>query len=137
MGTYCRLSYIMSTKANNSDGLVPQPALPQGRGKGPMTSPRPRGKILMTASPPPIRRRSMAKPELKVGTIRRLARRAKITRISALTYMHARCMLNAFLERVLGDAVLLMDNGKRKTVSCMDVGRALKRQGFPMYDCSS
>ncbi|XP_069054534.1 histone H4-like [Lepisosteus oculatus] len=55
-------------------------------------------------------------------TIRRLARRGGVKRISGLNYEETRRVLKVFLE-----------NAKRKTVTAMDVVYALKRQGRTLY----
>ena len=65
--------------------------------------------------------------------IRRLARRAGVKRISGLIYNETRGVLKKFLENIIKDAVVYTDHAKRKTVSCMDVVHALKRQGKTLY----
>ncbi|XP_069054766.1 histone H4-like [Lepisosteus oculatus] len=55
-------------------------------------------------------------------TIRRLARRGGVKRISGLNYEETRGVLKVFLE-----------NAKRKTVTAMDVVYVLKRQGRTLY----
>jgi len=65
--------------------------------------------------------------------IRRLARRGGVKRISGLIYEETRGVLKKFLENIIKDAVVYTDHAKRKTVSCMDVVHALKRQGKTLY----
>ncbi|XP_053346417.1 histone H3-like [Clarias gariepinus] len=62
-------------------------------------------------------------------TIRRLARRGGVKRISGLIYEETRGVLKVFLENVIRDAVTYTEHAKRKTVTAMDVVYALKRQG--------
>ncbi|CAI9535369.1 unnamed protein product [Staurois parvus] len=62
-------------------------------------------------------------------TIRRLARRGRVKRISGLIYEETRGVLKVFLENVIRDAVTYTEHAKRKTVTAMDVVYALKRQG--------
>ncbi len=65
--------------------------------------------------------------------IRRLARRAGVKRISGLIYGEIRGVLKIFLQNIIRDAVVYTEHAKRKTVSCMDVVYALKRQGKTLY----
>ncbi|RXN37031.1 histone H4-like protein [Labeo rohita] len=66
-------------------------------------------------------------------TIRRLARRGGVKRISGLIYEETRGVLKVFLENVIRDAVTYTEHAKRKTVTAMDVVYALKRQGRTLY----
>ena len=65
--------------------------------------------------------------------IRRLARRAGVKRISGLIYGEIRGVLKIFLQNIIRDTVVYTEHAKRKTVSCMDVVYALKRQGKTLY----
>ena len=65
--------------------------------------------------------------------IRRLARRAGVTRISKLVYPEIRGNAEAFLEQILRDAVTFTEHARRKTVSPLDVVYALKRNNRTMY----
>lgn len=66
-------------------------------------------------------------------TIRRLARRGGVRRISNLVYEEVRCVLKLFLENVILDAVTYTEHDRRKTVTVMDVIYALKRRGRSLY----
>ncbi|XP_020218213.1 heat shock protein 90 [Cajanus cajan] len=55
-------------------------------------------------------------------TIRRLARRGGVKRISGLIYEETRGVLKIFLENVIRDAVTYTEHARRKTVTAMDVG---------------
>lgn len=66
-------------------------------------------------------------------SIRRLARRGGVKRIAASTYHAAREAMHAFVDRMLGDALLYSEYAKRKTVNALDVVFALKRAGKPIY----
>lgn len=66
-------------------------------------------------------------------TIRRLARRGGVERISGLIYEEIRGVLKVFLENVIRDAVTYTEHAERKTVTAMDVVYALKRQGRTLY----
>jgi len=65
--------------------------------------------------------------------IRRLARRGGVKRICGLIYGETRGVLKAFLENIIRDAVVYSQHAQRKTVTCLDVVYALKRQGKTLY----
>ena len=67
------------------------------------------------------------------NTIRRLARRGGVMRMSGLIYEETRSVLKVFLENVIRDAVSYTELARRKTVTTMDVRYALKRQGRNLY----
>ena len=67
------------------------------------------------------------------SSIRRLARRGGVKRLSGLVYQETKSVLKSFLERVIRDAVTYTDHARRKTVTAMDVVYALKRQGRTIY----
>jgi len=66
-------------------------------------------------------------------SIRRLARRGGVKRISGLIYEETRGVLKVFLENIIRDAVTYTEHARRKTVTAMDVVFALKRQGRTLY----
>lgn len=66
-------------------------------------------------------------------TIRRMARRAGIKRISGLLYDKCRRMLKEFLSDIVSDAMTYMEHASRRTMSVMDVIYALKRKGKMLY----
>merc|ERR1711998_24978 len=66
-------------------------------------------------------------------SIRRLARRGGVKRISGLIYEETRGVLKTFLENVLRDSITYTEHSKRKTVTALDVVYALKRQGRTLY----
>ena len=55
------------------------------------------------------------------STIRRLARRGGVKRISGPSYEETRCVLKVFPENVIRDAVTYTEHAKRKIVTVMDV----------------
>ena len=63
------------------------------------------------------------------GSVRRLARRGGVKRLSAQLYNDTRAVVNQFVSKVVGDAVTYTTHARRKTVTSMDVVLALKRQG--------
>jgi histone H4 len=69
--------------------------------------------------------------------IRRLARRGGVKRISGLIYEETRGVLKTFLKNILKDAICYTEHAKRKTVTCMDVVYALRRQGRTIYGFGS
>lgn len=70
-------------------------------------------------------------------SIRRLARRGGVKRISALVYEEMRGVLKVFLESVIRDAVTYTEHARRKTVTALDVVYSLKRQGKTIYGFDS
>lgn len=66
-------------------------------------------------------------------SIRRLARRGGVKRISGLIYPETRTVLRNFLGLMIRDACVYCDHAKRKTVTAMDIVHALKRQGRTLY----
>jgi len=66
-------------------------------------------------------------------SIRRLARRGGVKRLSGLIYEETRGVLKVFLENIIRDAVTYTEHARRKTVTAMDVVFALKRQGRTLY----
>lgn len=67
------------------------------------------------------------------SSIRRLARRGGVTRISTLIYEETRGILRQFLHNLISDAIVYTDHAGRKTVTAMDVVYACKRQGRTLY----
>jgi len=67
------------------------------------------------------------------GSIRRLARRGGVKRISAAIYADTRLVIHQFLDGVLRDAITYTHHARRKTVTTSDVVYALKRQGRTIY----
>ena len=66
-------------------------------------------------------------------SIRRLARRGGVKRISGLIYDEARYILRVFLSDLLKDVVRYTEHARRQTVTARDVVYALKRQGKTLY----
>lgn len=67
------------------------------------------------------------------GSIRRLARRGGVRRISALIYDEAREVMKIFTEGVVRDATAYTEHAKRKTVMALDVVHALRKRGRMLY----
>ena len=65
--------------------------------------------------------------------IRRLARRGGIKRISNLIYPDIRNALKAFLDDVVGAAVIHTEFARRKTVTAQDILAGLKNRGITLY----
>ncbi|KAG9814009.1 histone-fold-containing protein, partial [Aureobasidium melanogenum] len=70
---------------------------------------------------------------IKNPSIRRLARRGGVKRISNMIYEETRSVLKSFLRSVIYDAIVYTEHAKRKTVTELDVVHALKRQGRTIY----
>ncbi len=67
------------------------------------------------------------------NSIRRLARRGGIKRVSSSIYGDTRLVIHAFLDGVLRDAITYTHHANRKTVTTTCVVYALKRQGRTIY----
>ena len=66
-------------------------------------------------------------------TIRRLARRGGVKRISKGVYDETRGVLKEFLQRTIRDAIIYTEYVKRKTVTVNDILFSLKKQGQILY----
>ncbi|KAE8969026.1 hypothetical protein PR002_g27559 [Phytophthora rubi] len=66
-------------------------------------------------------------------SIRRLARRAGVVRISGLIYHETWAVLRVYLSSVIRDALTYAEHANRKTIMYMDILYALKRQGQTLY----
>jgi len=125
--------------------------------------PQPPVVILQAAAVPvrrpaqPVRRRRKVLRDNIQGitkpSIRRLARRGGVKRISGLIYEETRGVLKVFLENIIRDAVtyatvsppcqfsfgraahsvLGSQHARRKTITAMDVVYSLRRQGRTLY----
>jgi histone H4 len=67
------------------------------------------------------------------GSVRRLARRGGVKRISGLMYEEVRGILKGFVEGVVRDSTAYTEHAKRKTVTALDVVHALKKRGRMLY----
>ncbi|CAK1358654.1 Histone H4 [Cercospora beticola] len=67
------------------------------------------------------------------GSIRRLARRGGVKRISATIYQETRTVLRKRLETLLKDICAVVEVSGRKTVCTSDVVFVLNRHGTPIY----
>ncbi|KAF8544708.1 histone-fold-containing protein, partial [Trichophaea hybrida] len=65
--------------------------------------------------------------------IRRLLRRAGVKRIQHLVYTEARTELQKFLAGVIRDAIAICEYEGRRTVTAVDVVRALKKMGRGLF----
>lgn len=66
-------------------------------------------------------------------SLRRLARRGGVKRISRHVYPETRLVLHSFLRSVLCDAIKYTEHARRKTVTAFDVVYALKHSGRTLY----
>jgi len=67
------------------------------------------------------------------GSVRRLARRAGVKRISGLLYEEVRGVLKTFVEGVVRDATAYTEYAKKRTVTSGAVVAALKKRGRMLY----
>lgn len=70
---------------------------------------------------------------ISMPSIRRLARRGGVKRVSGSIYEEARGALKEFMEKVIRDAIIYTENANRKTITIMDVIYGLKRRGRTLY----
>jgi histone H4 len=73
------------------------------------------------------------KSTLTRGSIRRLARRGGVRRVSDGVYAETRDFVEYFLNVVVRDAAVLCESSKRKTITAMDVVYSLKKSGRTIY----
>ncbi|CBH11431.1 histone H4, putative [Trypanosoma brucei gambiense DAL972] len=67
------------------------------------------------------------------GSIRRLARRGGVKRISGVIYDEVRGVLKSFVEGVVRDATAYTEYSRKKTVTAVDVVNALRKRGKILY----
>ena len=67
------------------------------------------------------------------GSVRRLARRAGIKRISGLLYEETRGVIKSFVESVVSSSVSYTEYARKRTVTCGAVVAALKKRGRVLY----
>ena len=70
---------------------------------------------------------------IKKPAIKRLARRGGVKRISEDVYLLIREILVVFLEKIINDAIVYSDHSNRKTISHVDILKALKRVDKNLY----
>ena len=63
---------------------------------------------------------------ISTPSIRRLARRAEVKRISKEVYNESRGILRTFVEDIIKDALIYTKHANRKTVTAMDITLSLK-----------
>lgn len=71
--------------------------------------------------------------EIKRGTLRRLAKKGGVQRISDNSYSGVREFVDMMLMRVTRDSIIYAESAKRRTVTAMDVIYALKKSGKTLY----
>ncbi|AAQ15724.1 histone H4 variant [Trypanosoma equiperdum] len=67
------------------------------------------------------------------GSIRRLARRAGVKRISGVIYDEVRGVLKTFVESIVRDAGAYTEYSRKKTVTAAHVVFALRKRGKVLY----
>ena len=67
------------------------------------------------------------------GSIRRLARRGGVKRLSSLIVDEVRGTLKSFVEKVVADAVSYTEYARKRTVTTGAVVAALKKRGRMLY----
>lgn len=77
--------------------------------------------------------KKLERQDLTRGSIRRLARRGGVKRVSDGVYGEVRDFVDHFLNIIVRDVGVYTEHAKRKTVTPMDVIYALKRHGRSLY----
>ncbi len=67
------------------------------------------------------------------GSVRRLARRAGIKRISGLLHEETRGIIKSFVEGVVRDATAFTEYSRKRTVTTGSVVAALRQKGRAIY----
>lgn len=98
-------------------------------GKGKIGKQAEKGKAKRTISKTPKEESFV----LKKGTLRRLARKGGVQRISDNSYGGIREFADTMLLRVTKDSIIYAESAKRRTVTAMDVIYALKKNGKTLY----
>ena len=84
----------------------------------------------------PLRHRRVLRDNLtgiSKASIRRLARRGGVTRLSGAIYPETREILKDFLTRIVKTALVYTEHAARKTVTVYDIIHALKHEGRTLY----
>ncbi|KAJ7461321.1 histone H4 [Mycena galericulata] len=80
-------------------------------------------------------------PGMTHQQFRRLARRGGVKRMGITASTRSalgneiRSSLKLYLERIVHEAIEYSGHDYRSTITCRDVGHALKRNGATMYGC--
>jgi histone H4 len=120
-------------------GAVFSPAVTPGTGsslgsaRGKKTVPAAAGGALTGRGRGGARLRVRAPACVGTPSLRRLARRGGVKRITAPCFDAVRVALSEFLRRILGDCAVLVEYKRRFTITLPDVLLALKRQGHTLY----
>lgn len=113
-----RIVHSISSLAG-PDGVIPQYLTGQGRGKGHAHLNKMRYKKVFRGNLEGISRPS----------IRRMARRGGVKRLSGVIYEEVRTVLKNWLDDVIRVAVTYCSHARRKTITTMDVVLAVKKAG--------
>lgn len=125
------------TEANTKPSDEPQQTTPQGDKR--KTKPTMAKKTGLNITRPVAIKRKKKLSKVNIdramtrSSLRRLARRGGVKRISTPVLKEIREVLTEFLKRTINDSLAYMEHSKRKTVSVMDVIYALKNQNMHLY----
>jgi histone H4 len=67
------------------------------------------------------------------ASIRRLARKGGVKRMSGHVYPAIREVIDDFITTIVSDAFLYTELARRKTITSMDIVQSLRRHGKPIY----
>jgi len=71
------------------------------------------------------------------ASIKRLARRGGVVRISSLVYREAKHTMYYFLKNTIRESIIYMEYSKRKTISVYDIKNAIRKNGRCLYGFSN
>ena len=106
----------------------------------PLPTPTPSAARLAGKSPVPQRKTLSANDVglyVNKPSIKRIARRGGVKRMSSCVYDTSREVLVAWMDRILSDSAVYASHAHRKTITSMDVLYALKRHGQFLYGYKS
>ena len=102
----------------------------QGSGRGKINAENP----FVKRKPKRFKRKKTAEyPQMTRGTIRRLARRGGVKRVSMGVYSEMNDFIEYFLILALKNSAVFAEHAKRRTITAIDVIYALKRLGRTLY----
>jgi histone H3/H4 len=130
----CSAGLYMDAHNPNMEPLVAPFTPPTSPASGWSVKPEPASSPAIPTPPNSPIRRVRRKGTLSRRDIRRLARRAGIKRMTHDVTAQAKAALVEFLSRTIEDATTYTEYASRKTVIKNDVVRALKKNGYTLYD---
>ena len=79
------------------------------------------------------KKQGAGRENISLASIRRLARKGGVKRMSGHVYPAIREVVNDFIATIVSDAFLYTELARRKTISSMDIVQSLRHHGKPIY----